>query len=58
LDREHVLRRRGRPQGLLAAALASIGVLRESASGREKVFLNSRLLTLLTREGNAFEPYR
>jgi len=39
-------------------ALVSIGVLREITSGREKLFLNPRLLALLTREGNKFEPYR
>jgi Fic family protein len=39
-------------------ALVSIGVLREVKSGREKLFLNPRLLALLTREGNTFEPYR
>lgn len=38
-------------------ALVSIGVLREIKSGREKLFLNPRLLTLLTREGNKFEPF-
>ncbi len=32
-------------------ALAGIGVLREKAVGREKLFVNPRLMTLLTREG-------
>jgi Fic family protein len=39
-------------------ALEKIGVLRETKSGREKLFLNPRLLALLTREGNRFEPFR
>ncbi len=38
-------------------ALASAGVLEEKALGREKLFLHSRLLTLLEHEGNEFAPY-
>ncbi len=38
-------------------ALASAGVLREQAVGREKLFVHPRLMTLLTRDANAWEPY-
>jgi hypothetical protein len=38
-------------------ALVGIGVLREEASGREKLFVHPRLVRLLTRDMNAFEPY-
>lgn len=38
-------------------ALASIGVLREVAVGREKLFLHSKLLTLLTSEESEVEGY-
>lgn len=37
--------------------LASAGVLREEAAGREKLFVNVRLLRLLTGETNTFEPF-
>jgi hypothetical protein len=33
-------------------ALVSIGVLREQAFGREKLFVHSKLLDLLTRDEN------
>lgn len=39
-------------------ALVREGVLREQAHGREKLFLHPKLLTLLTRDGHSFEPYR
>lgn len=39
-------------------ALAAAGVLEEQRLGREKFFLHPRLLTLLTRDGNDFVPYR
>jgi Fic family protein len=38
-------------------ALVGIGVLREEASGREKLFVHPKLVRLLTRDTNAFEPY-
>lgn len=38
-------------------ALASIGVLQEQSLGRDKLFVHPKLITLLTREGNAFRPY-
>ena len=38
-------------------ALTSIGVLSEQTFGREKLFVHPKLMTLLTREGNSFEPY-
>ena len=38
-------------------ALARIGVLQERRSGREKLFVQPKLLTRLTTEGNEFEPY-
>lgn len=38
-------------------ALGSIGVLREQTSGREKLFVHPKLMTLLTRDGNGFDPY-
>jgi Fic family protein len=38
-------------------ALVSLGVLREQTMGREKLFLHPKLLQLLTRESNEFEPY-
>jgi Fic family protein len=39
-------------------ALVSSGLLRVQDAGREKLFVNSRLLTLLTAETDAFEPFR
>lgn len=39
-------------------ALVSIGVLREQAFGKEKLFVHPKLMTLLTRDSNAFQPYR
>jgi len=38
-------------------ALASIGVLREQSLGRDKLFMHPRLMSLLTRDDNDFEPY-
>jgi Fic family protein len=38
-------------------ALAGIGVLREVAVGREKLFLHPRLLDLLTHDANDFAPF-
>ena len=38
-------------------ALASIDVLREQTFGRERLFVHPKLMTLLTREGNDFDPY-
>jgi Fic family protein len=38
-------------------ALVAAGVLREQAFGKEKLFVHPRLMTLLTRDSNAFEPY-
>lgn len=35
-------------------ALVSIGILREQTSGREKLFVNTKLLDLLTRDEGAF----
>jgi len=37
--------------------LVEIGVLRELPIGREKLFLHPKLMTLLTRESNEFQPY-
>lgn len=37
--------------------LVAIGVLQEKAVGREKLFINPRLMQLLTRETNTFTPY-
>ena len=39
-------------------ALAATGALREQTFGKEKLFVHAKLMTLLTREGNAFQPYR
>ncbi len=39
-------------------ALVSIGVLREQAYGKEKLFVHPKLMTLLTRDRNTFESYR
>ncbi len=39
-------------------ALVSIGVLREQTFGKEKVFVHPKLMTLLTGDSNAFQPYR
>lgn len=38
-------------------ALASAGVLREQVLGREKLFVHPKLMALLTRDANSFEPY-
>ena len=37
--------------------LVGTGVLREMAFGREKLFIHPKLMNLLTRESNEFEPY-
>ena len=39
-------------------ALVAIGVLREQKFGKEKLFVHPKLMTLLTRDGNSFQPYR
>ena len=39
-------------------ALVSVGVLREQTFGKEKLFIHPKLMNLLTRDSNAFEPYR
>lgn len=39
-------------------ALVSIGVLHEQTFGKEKLFVHPKLMTLLTHDGNAFEPYQ
>lgn len=36
--------------------LTQIGILEERPMGREKLFLNTRLLRLLTAESNEFKP--
>ena len=38
-------------------ALVTIGVLHEQKAGREKLFVNDRLLRMLTTESNTFPPY-
>jgi Fic family protein len=38
-------------------ALVHVGVLREQSVGKEKLFVHPKLMTLLTRDSNAFEPY-
>lgn len=38
-------------------ALASAGVLREQSFGREKLFVHPKLMALLTRDDNDFEPH-
>jgi Fic family protein len=38
-------------------ALVSIGVLREQAFGKEKLFVHPKLMNLLTRDSNAFDRY-
>jgi Fic family protein len=37
--------------------LADLGVLREMAFGKEKLFIHPRLLQLLGQDGNEFQPY-
>jgi len=37
--------------------LVEIGVLREANMGKEKLFINSRLMQLLTRDSNQFTPH-
>jgi Fic family protein len=37
--------------------LVTIGVLSEKKVGREKIFIHQKMLTLLTKESNSFEPY-
>ncbi len=39
-------------------ALVSLGVLREQAFGKEKLFVHPKLMNLLTRDGNAVQAYR
>lgn len=38
-------------------ALTGIGVLREQAAGKDKLFVHTKLLALLKQDDNAFEPY-
>jgi len=38
-------------------ALCDIGVLQEVKAGREKLFVHSKLLQLLTTDRNEFSPY-
>jgi Fic family protein len=38
-------------------ALAAAGVLREHVLGREKLFVQPKLMNLLTRDSNSFAPY-
>lgn len=38
-------------------ALVNVGVLREQRFAKEKLFLHSKLVALLTGEGNHFDPY-
>jgi Fic family protein len=38
-------------------ALVDVGVLREQSVGKEKLFVHPKLMTLLTRDSNTFEPY-
>lgn len=38
-------------------ALSAAGILREKVSGKEKLFLHPKLMTLLTRDSNRFERY-
>lgn len=37
--------------------LVEIGVLSEASAGKEKLFINPRLMQLLTRDSNQFTPY-
>ena len=37
--------------------LAELGVLREMQSGKEKLFIHPRLMQLLGRDNNQFQPY-
>jgi hypothetical protein len=37
--------------------LVDAGVLHEEAVGRDKLFVHGKLLQLLTRDSNEFEPY-
>jgi len=37
--------------------LAAAGVLREQPLDKEKLFVHPKLIALLTRDGNVFEPY-
>jgi hypothetical protein len=38
--------------------LADIGVLREQAAGKEKLFIHPKLMQLLTRDDNKVAPYK
>jgi Fic family protein len=42
---------------LYLGQLAAIGVLNAMDAGRQKLFLNTRLLDLLSKDNNAFDPY-
>lgn len=37
--------------------LAALGVLREMPSGKEKLFIHPKLMQLLSRDSNQFQPY-
>lgn len=36
---------------------AEIGILTELVRGKEKLFVHTKLMSLLTKDGNAFEGY-
>ena len=38
--------------------LGEIGVLKETSVGKEKLFIHPKLMKLLTRDSNTFEPYQ
>ena len=37
--------------------LVALGVLREMTHGKEKLFIHPKLMQLLSRDSNGFEPY-
>ncbi|MFU8815079.1 MAG: hypothetical protein ACNA7W_07020 [Pseudomonadales bacterium] len=37
--------------------LVDIGVLREESAGKEKLFVHTKLLRLMSQDGNEFTPY-
>lgn len=45
------------PFGSSKAEFRRIGLLPEKPVGREKLFINPKLMQLLTREPNEFAPY-
>lgn len=55
LVEKHIAKRQAASRYL--QALVQLGVLREMAVGKEKLFIHPKLMSLLSRDSNDFQPY-